>query len=62
MKTLGKVVDATVIVGSVVIGVGAVRGIASGAKMKSKTAIALASLTLIIAVYATREAVNKINA
>jgi hypothetical protein len=61
MGTLGKVVDATVIVGSVAVGFGAVKTIMGGAKMKSTGTIALGAITLLIGVYAFKEAVNKIN-
>ena len=61
MKTLSKVVDASVIIGSAVVGIGAVRGMMAGGKMKSKATIALSVLTIVIAIYATKQAVTKIN-
>jgi len=61
MKTLGKIVDATVVVGSFAVGYGAIKMIIGGAKIKNTGTIALGAITLLIGVYAMREAVNKIN-
>lgn len=61
METLGKVVDATVIVGSVAVGYGAIKTIMGGVKIKSTGTIALGAITLLIGVYAFKEAINKIN-
>ncbi|MBK7362995.1 MAG: hypothetical protein IPJ01_11925 [Micavibrio sp.] len=61
MGTFGKVVDSVVIVGSVAVGYGAIKTIIGGAKIKSTGTIALGAITLLIGVYALREAVNKIN-
>ena len=61
-KTAGKVIDSAVIVGSLLVGAGAVMGIASGVKSKKYGAVAISSLTLLIGIYAIREAVKKINA
>jgi len=61
MNTLGKVVDATVILGSVAIGYGAIKTIMEGSKLKSGTVLALGGLTLLISIYAFREAVQNIN-
>lgn len=61
MKTLGKVVDASVIVGSAFVGIGAVKAISMGMKSKSSGAIALGTLTLLLGVYAFKEAIQKIN-
>lgn len=61
MKTVGKLVDATVILGSVAVGYGAVIGIMAGVKSKNTMGVLLGSLTLAIAVYASKEAISKIN-
>jgi hypothetical protein len=61
MQTLGKVVDASVLVGSAFVGFGAVKTIMAGAKSKSTSAILLGSITLLIGVYAFKEAMQKIN-
>ena len=58
--TLGKVTDATVIVGSIVVGIGGVNAIMNGVKGKSATVIAVGALTTLIAVYAFKEAMQKI--
>ena len=59
MNTAGKLVDATVMVGSAfVIGTSAYQ-IIKGVSAKSTTAIALSALTLLIGVYAFKEAANK---
>lgn len=60
MRTLGKVTDATVIVGSIVVGIGGVNAIMNGVKGKSATVIAVGALTTLIAVYAFKEAMQKI--
>jgi uncharacterized Zn-binding protein involved in type VI secretion len=61
MNTLGKVVDASVIVGSVVVGYSGVMAISSGITNKKGATIAMGALTLLIGVYALREAYRKIN-
>jgi hypothetical protein len=61
MRTAGKIIDATVIVGSVFVGIGAVKGISQGVKLKSTGTIVLGGITLLIGIYAFREAMNKIN-
>lgn len=61
MKTLGKITDSVVIVGSVAVGYGAIMGLLAGAKSKSTSAILLSSVTLAIAIYAGKEAISKIN-
>lgn len=61
MKTVGKLVDATVILGGVAVGYGAVIGLLAGVKAKSTSAILLSSVTLAIAIYAGKEAISKIN-
>ena len=58
--TLGKVTDATVIVGSIVVGIGGVNAIMNGVKNKSTTVIAIGALTTLIAIYAFKEAMQKI--
>lgn len=61
MNTAGKVLDATVIMGSLVVGYGAGKAILEGMKSKSTGAILLGSLTLAIGIYAFKEAYTKIN-
>ena len=61
MKTLGKIVDATVVVGSIAVGFGAAKTIIGGVKSKSTGVIILGSITALIALYAFKEAVKKIN-
>jgi hypothetical protein len=61
MKTLGKITDSVVIVGSVAVGYGAVMGLIGGVKAKNTSAILLTSVTLLIAIYAGKEAISKIN-
>lgn len=61
MKTLGKITDSVVIVGSVAVGYGAVMGLIGGVKAKNTPAILLTSVTLLIAIYAGKEAISKIN-
>ena len=61
MGALSKIVDSTVIVGGAVVGIGAVKGIVEGVKLKSGTTIALGAISLLIGIYAIREAVKKIN-
>ena len=61
MSAIGKVVDATVLVGSVAVGYSAVKAIMSGAKSKSTSTILIGSMTLLIGIYAFREAYQKIN-
>lgn len=61
MGTISKITDSVVIVGSVAVGFGAVKTIIGGVKVKSTGAIALGAITLLIGIYAFKEAVNKIN-
>jgi hypothetical protein len=61
MNTVGKVVSASVLVGSAIVGVGAIRTISAGISNKKGATIALGVLTLLIGVYAFKEAVQKIN-
>ena len=61
MSAIGKVVDATVLVGSVAVGYSAVTAIIAGAKIKSTTTILVGGLTLLIGIYAFKEAYQKIN-
>ncbi len=61
-KTAGKILDATVIAGAFVAGYGAVKLFSQGIKMKHKgAAIAISSLTLLVSIYALKEASKKIN-
>ena len=61
MGAISKITDSVVIVGSVAVGFGAVKGLMGGIKMKSAGVIALSSVTLLIAVYAFKNALDKIN-
>lgn len=61
MGTVGKVVDASVIVGSLVVGYGGVMTISDGIKANKTATIAMGALTLLIGIYALREAYQKIN-
>lgn len=61
MRTAGKVVDASVIVGSLVVGYGGVMAITEGMRTNKTTTIAMGTLTLLIGIYALREAYTKIN-
>jgi hypothetical protein len=61
MNTLGKVVDATVLVGSTIVGYQAIKTISAGIKSKSTTVTVLGSITLLIGIYAFKEAMRKIN-
>lgn len=61
MKTLGKVVDATVLVGSGFLAVGSLNMITNGINTKNNSVIALGTLALLISVYALKEAAQKIN-
>ena len=62
MNTIGKVVDASVIIGSLFVGASAVKFISMGVKSKNKaSAILIGSATLLIAIYALKQAVTKIN-
>lgn len=61
MNTISKITDSVVIVGSVAVGYGAIKAITEGMKAKSTGTIALGSITLLIGVYAFKEAINKIN-
>jgi hypothetical protein len=60
MRTLGKVTDATVIVGSLVVGYGGIKAIMNGVNSKSAGVIAVGALTTLIAIYAFKEAMQKI--
>jgi hypothetical protein len=60
MRTLGKVVDSTVIIGSLVVGYGGVNAIIKGSKAKNTAIITVGALTTLIALYAFREAIQKI--
>lgn len=61
-RTSGKVLDAVVIAGSFLAGYGAIKLLSQGVKMKNKgTAIAIGSITLLVSIYALKEAVRKIN-
>jgi hypothetical protein len=60
MRTLGKVTDATVIVGSLAVGIGGVSTIMAGVKGKKAGVIAIGALTTLIAIYAFKEAMQKI--
>jgi hypothetical protein len=60
MRTVGKVTDAAVIVGSLAVGIGGVNTILGGVKGKSAGVITLGALTTLIAVYAFKEAMQKI--
>jgi hypothetical protein len=60
MNTLGKVTDATVIVGSLVVGYAGVNAIMNGVKAKSTAIIAIGALTTLISIYAFKEAMQKI--
>ena len=62
MRTVGKVIDASVLVGSFAVGYGALSLISQGVKAKKKIApLIIGGLTLVIAVYAFKEAYKKIN-
>jgi hypothetical protein len=61
MGAVSKVVDSAVIVGSVMVGISAINGIISGAKVKSATIITISALTMLISIYALKEGVRKIN-
>jgi hypothetical protein len=60
MNTLGKITDATVIVGSLVVGYAGVNAIMNGVKAKSTAIIAIGALTTLISIYAFKEAMQKI--
>jgi hypothetical protein len=60
MRTIGKVTDATVIVGSLVVGYGGINALINGVKGKSAGVIAVGALTTLIAIYAFKEAMQKI--
>lgn len=60
-KTIGKITDATVIIGSLVVGVAGVKALVGGVKLKSVGVIAVGALTTLIAIYALKEAYSKIN-
>jgi hypothetical protein len=60
MNTIGKVTDATVIVGSLVVGYGGINAIMNGVKGKSAAIIAIGALTTLISIYAFKEAMQKI--
>lgn len=61
MRTLGKVVDASVLVGATLVGVGAIGTISAGITSKKGGVIALGALSMLIAVYAFKEASKKLN-
>jgi hypothetical protein len=60
MNTLGKITDATVIVGSLVVGYAGVNAVMNGVKAKSTAIIAIGALTTLISIYAFKEAMQKI--
>lgn len=61
MNTLSKVTSATVLVGSTIVGVSAIRVMSQGISNNKGATIALGAITALIAIYAFREAVHKIN-
>lgn len=61
MRTIGKVVDASVIIGGLAVGYGGGIAVLKGIKEKKGGVIAIGVLTILISIYAMREAVNKIN-
>lgn len=61
MKTVGKVVDATVLVGSTFVGYGAIKAISMGIKNKSTGTIIMGGITLLIGIYAFKESMRKLN-
>jgi len=61
MRTAGKILDATVIVGSAVTGFTGAKILMAGIKSKKGSVIFAGSMALLISVYAFKEAVNKIN-
>ena len=62
LKTTGKVIDSAVLVGGVIVGIGAVMNMVSGFKGKKYGAVAIGGLTLLIGIYAIKEASSKLNA
>ena len=60
MNTIGKVTDASVIVGSLVVGYAGINAIMNGVKDKSTAIIAIGALTTLISIYAFKEAMQKI--
>jgi hypothetical protein len=60
MKTLGKVTDATVIVGSLIVGYGAFNALFEGIKTKNSAIITISGLTALITIYAFKEAMRNI--
>lgn len=61
MSAVGKVIDATVLVGSGYIGYNAAKSVIDGIKLKNTTSLVIGGITLLISVYAFREAWQKIN-
>ncbi len=62
MKTASKVLDGVVIVSGLAVGIGAIMPIISGIKEKKFGTVAIGVLTIVIASYAFKQAVTKINA
>lgn len=60
-KIAVKIVDSFVVVGALVVSVASIRGIISGVKLKSTTAIVLSSLTLLIGAYAIKGASDSLS-
>jgi uncharacterized membrane protein YjjP (DUF1212 family) len=60
-NAVGKVVDVTVVIGSTFVGVEAVKVISNGIKTKNTATTILGSITLLIGIYAFKEAVRKLN-
>lgn len=61
MGAVGKVLDATVLVGSTYVGYNAAKAVVDGIKLKNTTSIVVGGLTLLISIYALKEAYQKIN-
>jgi len=61
MRTLGKVTDSAVLIGSLAVGYGAIIAISQGVKSKKGGTIALGVITALISVYAFNEARQKLN-
>lgn len=61
MGAVGKVLDATVLVGSAYVGYNAAKAVVDGIKLKNTTSIVVGGLTLLISIYALKEAYQKIN-
>jgi len=62
IKTGSKVVDGVVIVSSLAVGISAAIATYQGIKSRKAKTIAIGTLTLLIASYALKQAVTKINA